>query len=554
MLTDYKIEVSSNCSTYTAIPHTPSISLGFNVSGLQAGTEYCFRVSAVNGLGTGAPSSVVRVTTLATVPSAPTALTTANVTDTTVTLRWTAPTDTGGSPLIDYRVEVTRTSGKVWTEVPHTASTSRSITVSNLYSGTTYQVRVSAKNGVGYSDYLTGEFKTAAGVPSPPTNLTASSLQAASVRLNWRLPARNGGSGITDYKIEVSSNGGATWTAIRHRASTRLGFDVTNLKRATNYQFRVSAVNDVGTSTPSTVLTLTTPTAVPSAPTSLTTSEVTDTSVILRWAAPSDTGGSPLTDYRVEVSRTNGRIWTEVPHTASTSRSMTLSNLYSGTTYQVRVSAKNDVGFSDYLTGEFKTAAGVPMAPADLTASNLQESSVRLNWRLPARNGGSGITDYQVEVASDCSRYTAIPRDRSTALGFNVTGLTPNTNYCFRVSAINAVGLSSASTVLTITTPASTATLASTPTPASTPLADPTPTPLSGPMSTPTPTPPPTPTPTPTPTPPPLTGPTSDAPGPTSDAPGPTSDAPGPTSDAPGPTPTQTSTPPPTPPAGDILG
>ena len=43
--------------------------------------------------------------------------------------------------------------------------------------------------------------------PGPPKDLTATAVSDTRIDLEWKAPDNNGGSPITGYKIEVSSNG-----------------------------------------------------------------------------------------------------------------------------------------------------------------------------------------------------------------------------------------------------------------------------------------------------------------------------------------------------------
>ncbi len=76
-------------------------------------------------------------------------------------MSWVAPTDDGGSDIVDYVVEYTSSGANSWTTFDDGTGTSTSAVVDGLTNGTQYQFRVSAKNGVGTSD----PSATAAGMP-----------------------------------------------------------------------------------------------------------------------------------------------------------------------------------------------------------------------------------------------------------------------------------------------------------------------------------------------------------------------------------------------------
>jgi len=82
-------------------------------------------------------------------------------------------------------------------------------------------------------------------VPGTPTSL-ASSGGDAQASLTWTAPADNGGTAITDYAVQFSSNGGSTWNTFLDGTSTATSLTVTGLTNGTAYVFRVAAVNAVG--------------------------------------------------------------------------------------------------------------------------------------------------------------------------------------------------------------------------------------------------------------------------------------------------------------------
>ncbi len=104
--------------------------------------------------------------------------------------------------------------------------------------------------------YSTGSTTT---VPSPPTDLTAVSVSSSQINLSWNAPTNNGGSTITGYKIERSTDVGSTWsTLIANTTSTSTTFSNTGLAANTSYTYRVSAINHIGTSNPSNTASATT--------------------------------------------------------------------------------------------------------------------------------------------------------------------------------------------------------------------------------------------------------------------------------------------------------
>ena len=89
-------------------------------------------------------------------------------------------------------------------------------------------------------------------VPGSPTGLTATSISTSQINLSWTAPANNGGSAITGYMIERSTDSGTTWSVIQsNTGSTSTTYSDTGLSSSTTYTYRVSAINGIGSSTPS---------------------------------------------------------------------------------------------------------------------------------------------------------------------------------------------------------------------------------------------------------------------------------------------------------------
>jgi alpha-tubulin suppressor-like RCC1 family protein len=80
--------------------------------------------------------------------------------------------------------------------------------------------------------------------PSPPGNLSATPGNTQ-VTLTWSVPSSDGGSAITDYIVQYSTDN-STWTTFDDGVSTSTSATVTGLTNGQQYYFRVAAVNSVG--------------------------------------------------------------------------------------------------------------------------------------------------------------------------------------------------------------------------------------------------------------------------------------------------------------------
>ena len=87
--------------------------------------------------------------------------------------------------------------------------------------------------------------------PDAPTDLTATAEGSTQINLSWTAPASDGGSAITGYRIEVSTDG-SNWTdLVGDTGNDGTSYSHTGLAAGDTRHYRVSAINAAGTSDPS---------------------------------------------------------------------------------------------------------------------------------------------------------------------------------------------------------------------------------------------------------------------------------------------------------------
>ncbi len=478
-ITGYRIEVSPNgTSNWTnQQANTRSTATTYAHTGLSAGTTRHYRVSAINSVGTGAASNVANVTTDAARPAAPTGLTAAAAGQTTINLRWTAPTNTGGASITGYRIEVSPNGTSNWTnQQANTRSTATTYAHTGLSAGTTRHYRVSAINsvGTGAASNVANTTTDAATRPGAPRSLNATASGQTIINLDWEVPTSDGGAAISGYRVQWSANGTSNWANVSpaHAGTVRTYSD-TGLSAGTTRHYRVYARNSVGDSNnPSNTddATTSTPTATrPAAPTGLTATAAGQTTINLRWTAPTNTGGASIIGYRIEVSPNGTSNWTnQQANTRSTATTYAHTGLSAGTTRHYRVSAINSVGTGAASNVDDATtdAATRPAAPTGLTATAAGQTTINLRWTAPTNTGGASITGYRIEVSPNgTSNWTNQQANtRLTTTSYSHTGLSAGTTRHYRVSAINSVGTGVASNVASATTSTPTATRPAAPT------------------------------------------------------------------------------------------
>jgi large repetitive protein len=418
-----------------------------NLTGLTKGEAVSVTVGACNAVGCSAASASLSVFTT---PAAATGLITSQG-STSSTLTWTNSTSTA---VTGYKVFFRKSGTTSWVEFTPTSDDVSGTTITGLAAATVYQTYVRAYNPGGFADTAISSFTTSAtSAPSEPQAVTATPA-AGSVRLAWSAPASNGGSAITDYTIESSSDAGTTWATITRSASTATAFVVTGLTTGTSYVFRVSAKNVVGSSTPSSPTTAVKPVGKPPAPTSLAVT-AGNANAALTWTAPVLSDGSSVTDYVVAYS-SNGATWTVFSDGVSTSTSASVAGLTNGVAYTFKVAAVNVAGTGTYsAVSSSVTPFTTPGAPTNV-AGVPSDGRVVLSWTVPSSNGGSPITDYVVQYSTDGSTWVTAGEGVSALSSAVITGLTNGTSYVFRVRAVTAFGSSAPSSSSAAVTPRAT--------------------------------------------------------------------------------------------------
>lgn len=443
-ITDYRVQyraVTDPESAWTTLVDAVSTSRAARIPSLVNGTAYEVRVAAVNGSGVGTYSAAATATPK-TVPGAPQSPSAA-AGNGSVTFTWSAPASTGGSALLSYLVEYKTSAAATWTALTPISAATTTATVDSLTNGTLYQFRVSATNAAGTGVASTVVSGTPVTTPGLPTGLTAT-IGDGSVSLAWSAPASDGGSSVTDYVIEMKLSTDSSWTTVNDGVRTLPSATISSLTNTASYDFRVAAVNAVGSGSFTSSVSGT-PLARPSTPQSLTVT-YGNASAALSWTAPASDGGAAVSDYVIEYRASSASSWTTANDGVNTNLAYTVSGLTNGTLYYFRVAAKNVAGTGSMTTAETATPRTVPSAPSSLAASATSTSSV-ITWTAPS-NGGAAITDYVIEYRlSTVTDWTVVEDGVSTSTSYTLTGLSNGSVYNIRVKAINSEGSSSYASV-----------------------------------------------------------------------------------------------------------
>ncbi|MFF0701562.1 fibronectin type III domain-containing protein [Streptomyces tendae] len=166
-----------------------------------------------------------------------------------------------------------------------------------------------------------------------------------------------------------------------------------------------------------------------------------DSSLRVTWAAPPSDGGSTITAYVVTVLQ-DGTVVGEPRTVPSDARSATLTELTNGTTYTVRVSARNSTGTGAPAVATATPKAATAPGPPTSVYTEPGTTGVTVTWQTPTDDGGADLVSTTVEVhaASDDSLVTAatVPMPTRTA---SLDGLNEGATYYAVVYATNSAGV-----------------------------------------------------------------------------------------------------------------
>ena len=165
-----------------------------------------------------------------------------------------------------------------------------------------------------------------------------------------------------------------------------------------------------------------------------------------RWQAPTDTGGTALTGFRV-VMRANGASWpgdnsSAVQKVGASARSYTFSGLAPNRIYWFKVKACN--GANQTRCSGWSSQASVTL-PIDSPGTprwgsfSAEATQIRVTWSAPSDTGGVGLTGYGLRHwrtgASEPSSAQVVVNAQTHARTFS--GLASDTAYRFSIQACN---------------------------------------------------------------------------------------------------------------------
>lgn len=434
----FKVERQTGLSAFVAIGTAPGSASMYHDTTTKGNLSYTYRVRATKTASDSVPSPAKTVLTY---PATPANLVATVADPTHINLTWV---DKNGAPS-DY--QIFRKGPGDLTFMPLTTVSAPIVTYTDgpLADGSTYTYEVRATNTTGQSDFaVSGSVSTPPSAPSKPVINSVSAVSSSSLLVQW---TANGAPADGFKVLRAPSGAMMTYVQIGATAAGVTNFTDTNLTANTTYSYEIVAFNVGGSSPASDPVSGTTNPNPPAAPTQLSVSAATQTSLKLTWVDNSTNETGFVIERSDDDGATFGAIKT-VGANGTNSATYTDDNdgnfLTSGKTYYYRVKAINAGGSSAYTNvASGRTLPPTPTPPNMVAAQVLSQNDVKLTWASTSGNE-DGFEVFR-SPSGDVGTFMKVGQTGKGVVTYTNTGLAPATNYYYVVDAFNNGGTSAVS-------------------------------------------------------------------------------------------------------------
>ncbi|XP_050099300.1 twitchin isoform X8 [Anopheles aquasalis] len=433
------------------IPCGQSATPEANITGLQEGKQYKFRVKAFNKEGDSEPlemETVIIAKDPYSVPSKPGRPQPTNWSKDFVELEWTAPKNDGGAPVTEYIIQKRDKASRKWQDAATVKGDRTRGTVEDVEEGHEYEFRVVAVNRAGPSEPSDISDSVVAKMRFLAPKIDRKNLDKKVLRSGQLLNVEADVAGepapkVTwEFKGQPVTGGGDERIKLDNE-DYKTNLVIRNLKRSDAGIYKITAKNASGTDTVDLELVVLAKPSKCLGP--LKVSEVTADGCKLNWLPPEDDGGEPIQAYIVERMDVDSGRWIQVCETRFPEADVT--GLQEGKEYMLRVKAVNSEGESEPLETDTaikaKNPYDAPSAPGKPKPVDWSRKFVMLEWKEPESDGNAPIQKYIIEKKDvNSTKWQKAMETDGPETKAKVPDLFEGTTYQFRVKAVNKGGQS----------------------------------------------------------------------------------------------------------------
>jgi len=275
-------------------------------------------------------------------------------------------------------------------------------------------------------------------IAEAPQNLTATT-GVSQVVLNWTAPASSGESPITGYNIHRGLS--STSTLLFTTVEDVLTYTDSGLSNdGTTYYYKVATVTLAGEGAASNVASTATFSPA-SAPTLSLTPAVGQ--ITLDWIAPSSSGGSNITNYKIYRATSTPSNYALV-QTVGNILTWLDTGLSQGTTYYYYITSVNTLGEGTASNVANATVVTAVSPTVTTTSASANSSSDGTSGGNVTSDGGASVTSRGVCYSTSQNPTTPCTSNGTGTGSYSssILGLSGSTTYYVRAYAINSAGTS----------------------------------------------------------------------------------------------------------------
>ncbi len=382
-------------------------------------TEYFYRVRAFNGGAYSEYSNQAGATTPLLILNAPSNLTATALSSYQVKLSWTD----NSSDETDYYIERKKGASGTYYYLTYISANTTTYTDTSALHNTEYYYRVRAYGNGAYSQY-SNEAGATTQILSAPSNLTATALSGAQIKLTWT----DNSSDETLFYIVRKTGVAGSYSTLTYVGTNTTTYTDTSALQNTEYYYRVWAYNNGGYSLYSNEVSATATPLTINAPSNLTATALSHWQIKLTW---SDNSTEEAYFFIERKSGATGTYYDLKDVAANTTTLTDYDNLYSNTEYYYRIRAYGNGAYSAY-SNEVRATTLPFNAPSDLTVVPISCSEIRLTWTDNSTTEAYFHIEYKIEGETYYKYLTYVTANTTT---YSHTGLVPGKKYYYRVKA-----------------------------------------------------------------------------------------------------------------------